>query len=318
MMKTCSVVRVAKCLGFAVASLALAASGIHAGEAGDAAARARAAEMEAAAAVASAAVKQAAMAREEGAQIASGIHGFEWAPYGKTEKVAFLGVTTQPVDESLTRQLGLVNGTGLIVRYVEPGSPAAGKIEMHDVLRSFDGQILVNQEQLAVLVRTNKPGAAVSIELTRQAKPLTVSVKLAEKDMPPLMRSSTGMAIDPHILRMFGGTNSPVKMQFRKSTSSGDSWSSVMGSGSGSRNMTSCFAGRIGTTTMHTDNHTFTVKSEGGSKTLRVTTCDGKELFNGPINTDEERGKIPASLRDDVKELDKMTKEIHVEVDTGN
>jgi hypothetical protein len=315
-MKTCSVVRVAKCVGLAVASLAVAASGIHAGEAADAAARARAAEMDAKAAAA--AVEQAAMAREEAARYVTGTPG-KWAPYGKTEKVAFLGVTTQPVDESLTRQLGLVNGTGLIVKHVEPGSPAAGKIEMHDVLRTFEGQILVNQEQLAVLVRTNKPGAAVSIELTRQAKPLTVSVKLAEKDMPPLMRSSTGMAIDPQMLRIFGGTNSPGRTHFKFMSSGGEAAAPSTSVGTSSRTVTSFLVGTVGTTTMHTDDHnTFTVKTEGDRKTLRVTTRDGKELFNGPINTDEERAKIPASLRDDVKELDNITKEVHVEVDAGN
>jgi hypothetical protein len=231
----------------------------------------------------------------------------------EVEKVAYLGVGTQPPDESLSRQLGLINGTGLLVKHVDPDSPASGKLEIHDVLRTFDGQVLVNQEQLAVLVRTNKPGSTVAIELTRASKPVTVTVKLAEKEMPALIRSSTGTVLDPHILQFLGGTNSPVRIQMKRH-SPGVGGTTFPGFGAGFRAVTSAHNGTTGTTTMNTGAHTFTLTTEGGSKTLRVTARDGEEVFNGPVNTDKERAKLPASLHDGLKELDNLTKGVHVQV----
>src|SRR5437762_2329720 len=46
-------------------------------------------------------------------------------PALEKEKVAFLGVETMPVDRTVAAQLGLPRDTGLVVRHVAEGSPAA-------------------------------------------------------------------------------------------------------------------------------------------------------------------------------------------------
>src|SRR5688572_5438014 len=47
----------------------------------------------------------------------------------ETEKVAFLGVETMPVSRTVAVQLGLPRDTGLVVRRVAEGSPAAGLLQ---------------------------------------------------------------------------------------------------------------------------------------------------------------------------------------------
>src|SRR4051812_24857060 len=72
------------------------------------------------------------------------------------EKVSFLGVTTVPVSPTLTEQLGLPKGIGLVVTAVVPDSPAAGILKSHDILTKLNDQLLIETHQLAVLVRSFK------------------------------------------------------------------------------------------------------------------------------------------------------------------
>ena len=62
---------------------------------------------------------------------------------GEKESVTFLGVETAPVSPTLTAQLGLSEGTGLIVNHVVPDGPAAGALKPHDILVKLDDQILI-------------------------------------------------------------------------------------------------------------------------------------------------------------------------------
>src|SRR5471032_2492182 len=50
------------------------------------------------------------------------------ADRGEKESVTFLGLETAPITATLTAQLGLPDGAGLVVAHLEPGSPAAGAL----------------------------------------------------------------------------------------------------------------------------------------------------------------------------------------------
>lgn len=54
--------------------------------------------------------------------------------------------------------------------------------------------------------------------------------------------------------------------------------------------------------------HRLTIKVENGHKHLTVKDNDGKVLFDGPVNTDEERQAIPNDLLKKFKKLDSSTK----------
>ena len=66
---------------------------------------------------------------------------------GEKENVTFLGVETSPVSGTLTSQLGLPEGSGLVVSRVMPDSPAAGSLKEHDILLKLDDQLLIEQRQ---------------------------------------------------------------------------------------------------------------------------------------------------------------------------
>jgi autotransporter-associated beta strand protein len=104
-----------------------------------------------------------------------------------TEKVkaAFLGVETASAGETLRAQLKLPAGVGLAVKHVEGPAKDAG-VQQHDVLYKLNEQLLVNTDQLAVLVRTFKPGEKVELTLIREAQPVKVTATLVEKEVEAL------------------------------------------------------------------------------------------------------------------------------------
>lgn len=103
----------------------------------------------------------------------------------KTEKAAFLGVAVVPMSSELRKQLQLADGPGLVVRFVEPNSPAAlAGIVQDDLLQQINDQMIFNHTQLAALTRWYKAGTKINVSLLRAGKPLTVTATLSEKEQP--------------------------------------------------------------------------------------------------------------------------------------
>jgi hypothetical protein len=107
---------------------------------------------------------------------------------GLEQKVpgAYMGVGVEAPGAALRSQLKLPEGVGLVVNYVDEKGPSNGVIHQHDVLEKLDDQLLVNAEQLVTLVRLRAPGAVAQVTLIRESRPMTVTVKLGEKEQPPL------------------------------------------------------------------------------------------------------------------------------------
>ena len=101
----------------------------------------------------------------------------------KTVSATYLGVGVETPGETLRSQLELGEGAGLVVNHVDDSGPTKSIVRQHDVLRKLDDQILVNAEQLVALVRMHKPGEAVELTVIRAAKPVTVTVKLGERQV---------------------------------------------------------------------------------------------------------------------------------------
>lgn len=98
-----------------------------------------------------------------------------------TGEFAFMGVTTQGVDDATGKQLGLIPGLGLAVKRVTPGSPAAGAIKVDDILTKIGDQLLVDERQLQVLMQVHAPGDSVDVELWRAGEKQTVRLELGKR-----------------------------------------------------------------------------------------------------------------------------------------
>jgi len=95
--------------------------------------------------------------------------------------VSWLGVAVEEAPEALAAQLDLKQGEGLVVTMVASNSPAAtADLHRFDVLVEFEGQMLVDPEQLRKLVRMHPQGDVINLTLYRGGKKISVSAKLGQ------------------------------------------------------------------------------------------------------------------------------------------
>lgn len=93
----------------------------------------------------------------------------------------YIGIYLQSVDESIAEYLKVEN-KGIVVVGVEPGSPAekAG-LEKYDVITTINKKAVNNYDELQAILKDQKVGNTIVLDLYREAKPMIVSLKLAEK-----------------------------------------------------------------------------------------------------------------------------------------
>jgi hypothetical protein len=130
-------------------------------------------------------------------------------------KASYMGVGVDVPNDTVRAQLKLPEGSGLVVNYVDNDGPAKDLIRQHDVLQKLDDQLLINAPQLVTLVRMHKPGETIQMTVIREARPVTVPVKLTEKEMAPLstylmeqrggdpLVSATTAAPPPTVMKVF-------------------------------------------------------------------------------------------------------------------
>lgn len=235
------------------------------------------------------------------------------SPGLEKEKVAFLGVETMPVDRTVAAQLGLPRDTGLVVRHVAEGSPAASLLQEHDVLTKLDDQILVDMHQLSVLVRSRKAGDEVKLTFVRAGKETTTKAKLAEREVPKMVgefglggfgggpgnmffqQAMPGMpAMDGHeagdVMRMIGGDRmhwfgNPRMHVFKHK---GEKGATVLDLPSGNF-------------VFSDDEGSVEVNSNDDKRELTVKNKKGDVTFHGPLNTPEDHDKLPLAVAERLK-----------------
>ncbi len=94
-----------------------------------------------------------------------------------------------PVGRTVAAQLGLLRDTGLVVRRVAEGNPAAGVLQEHDILTKLDDQRDPHRDmhQLSVLDGAVAKRAKTSkLTFMRGGKETTAKAKLGEREVPKL------------------------------------------------------------------------------------------------------------------------------------
>jgi hypothetical protein len=97
------------------------------------------------------------------------------------EPLPYVGVNLGYLSDKIRAehaQASIPVGIGVLVGFIDPTGPAAGKLEEGDILTRFDDQILVNSSQFQSLVRLRKVGDTVKLTLVRGAEVQVVEVKL--------------------------------------------------------------------------------------------------------------------------------------------
>jgi serine protease Do len=93
----------------------------------------------------------------------------------------YLGLETEAVSAELRAQLRLGEDQGVLVRSVQPGSPAAqGGIEQWDVILEFGQQKVPSPIMFKRLVDRARPGEKVSVGVIRAGRRKLVEVAIGE------------------------------------------------------------------------------------------------------------------------------------------
>ncbi|HZZ43771.1 MAG TPA: PDZ domain-containing protein [Tepidisphaeraceae bacterium] len=210
---------------------------------------------------------------------------------GKMVKAAFLGVTVSPVTAALRSQLKLPPGVGLVVESVEDGSPA-GKagIERYDILQNFNDQILIDPQQFGVLVRLAKPGTEVTLKAIHNGDSITVKAKLDEREMAEIDSFGRG----PELFGDMNGLNAKLD----RSQGSLKEALEVL------RNAKNA-AGQV---SYSDKGMTLQITQQDGKRQLLAKDAAGKLLFDGPINTDDEKGKLPREVARRLAQMEPATR----------
>jgi hypothetical protein len=93
-----------------------------------------------------------------------------------------LGVSLQKPDPMVTAQLpNLPVGIGFLVTAVDDGGPAAqAGVQVHDVIWKLGDQMLVNEAQMAALLRLHQPGDKVMFSAFRSGMPQQFKVQVGK------------------------------------------------------------------------------------------------------------------------------------------
>ena len=187
---------------------------------------------------------------------------------------AWLGLDLTKPDGSITAQLpSLPPGIGFVIRGVAKDGPgAASGLAEYDVIWKFNDQLLVNESQLAALLRIAKPGDEVSLSGFRAGKPLEVKITLGEApaNARPFAPGFAESAVLPGVL--CGGPMREVNVGEKTATYTNEE-------------------GRA------------EVSKPGDAYTVKITKPEGDVIFQGELKTDEDYEKVPPAWKHRVHAL---------------
>ena len=245
----------------------------------------------------------------------------------------YLGVVTRVLDSALGSQLGFTPGLGLIVEDTVPDGPAAkAGLQKMDVIKQLNDQLVSNPGHLAALVRHFGKDADVTVLVLRKGQEQKIAVKIGEHMAPevaPLRdeffggnrgggdmiefkrrmenqrrdgenrdrgpRDPQGGA-EPRGPRPSGdilrevGPGGPPEVRAREDQSS-TTWNTA--------------SARV---MLKDQNGAIEMRSDNGKRKLLAKSPKGDTVFDGPIDTEEQRKTVPAEFRKMLEQVEAQSR----------
>ena len=243
-----------------------------------------------------------------------------------------LGVETSQVPTVVSEQLGLSKGLGLVVEYVVPDGPAAAAgIQQNDILKMLNDQILIEPSQLRKLLQTFSDGADVTLTILRKGQEQKVSVKLTKKERPQRHSWAPGDKHESHwdfddtgdlgeqmqglkeqLQEQLGAQRGIIRgavmkaheaaRQAREDARRAAREIRILSKDNGTLKATRIDLGKA-QVVFSDDKGEMKLENLDGKKILTAKDPQGKLLFSGPVETKEDRDKMPADVRERYEKL---------------
>lgn len=111
-------------------------------------------------------------------------------PAEERDPSPWLGVFSEPVDETLSSHLGIEDG--IVLRFVAEDSPAAeAGLKQHDVVTEIDGKAVGSQNALRDAIHNCRPGDELKMSVVSDGKKVDKTVRLRERpaELPRVPRN---------------------------------------------------------------------------------------------------------------------------------
>ncbi|MCC7327998.1 MAG: Do family serine endopeptidase [Burkholderiales bacterium] len=115
-----------------------------------------------------------------------------------------LGISIQPLNQTLAQSFGLTDANGALVGSVEDDSPAAkAGFKQGDVIRKIDGVVVSDSTDVTSRIGNTAPGTDIKVEVWRSGKPVELAAKvgtldegkIAKADYEALTKGKLGVAV---------------------------------------------------------------------------------------------------------------------------
>jgi serine protease Do len=107
----------------------------------------------------------------------------ELRQHGRVDRSYYIGLYGVDVNQRIAAALGLETAGGVLVRDVDPASPAdrAG-FQPYDVIVSFEGERITNQSDFAARLYDYRPGDTVRIGIRRDGRPVELRMQIGRQN----------------------------------------------------------------------------------------------------------------------------------------
>ncbi len=226
---------------------------------------------------------------------------------GKAEKMAFLGVATTRVTGTLRAQLKLK--AGLVVDSVEAKSSAeTAGLQVHDIVEKCDDQWLINPAQFIGLIRMHKPGETVTLTLLREGARKKITAKLEERMSYALDEDDGNFFFARQGIFDPNNPQGPVSAFAQPVPGAPGPVQRITVGALGAAPLVPGFVATFGD-----DKQELMISFHDGHQILTAKDPSGKQIFQGPIDTPEQRKLIPQGVRKEFDEMEKIRVRVHTQ-----
>jgi len=236
------------------------------------------------------------------------------------QQAAWLGILSEALSEDLAWHLKL--DSGVIIRVVDPNSPAAGAgLQEKDIITSVDGKVVQTREQVKAAITARAPGDEATLQIVRQGAEIEKKVTLggreelpevaripfAERVLPEAPRNiPSGLAMDDleslqsELMKRVEealGSQRGRGVQRRMELNLNDLLNGMSPDGK-EFNLGIKGSSMSGSFSLSNEEGSVEVTVNGDQKQAKVTDPQGKILFEGPYTTEAEKAKVPQEIRE--------------------
>jgi hypothetical protein len=240
----------------------------------------------------------------------------------EVKKLAMLGVAGMATSDTLSLHLGLVQGNGLTLYHIVPGSAAdnAG-LKTHDVLTELAGKKINNQNDLREVVLQKTPGDKVEVKYFSRGKAKKIEIELGQRKNAGHLRQQPGIDVQ-WLQRNIGREMPPAEIlpmkkelmkrlqdiQGQMMQGQGGAMKFDIGKllmqGAGAADGDQIMRFGVGTSVTFMDNDgSISMKSNNGDKKVIVKDKAGNILYEGPYETDHDKAAVPDEIRERIDKL---------------